>query len=82
LKNTTPYRRSLGTISSQNFKIGLKKVEENPRFFHFDQSGLRRCNLDRFPYHFLYDVRENYVRVWVLRYNGRDPKFGLRRFDR
>lgn len=62
------------------FQEGLLKAAENPRFFHFDASGLRRCNLDRFPYHFLYDVREDYVRVWVLRHNRRNPKRGLKRF--
>lgn len=62
------------------FQSGLIKVAENPRFFHFDACGLRRCNFDRFPYHFLYDVRENYVRVWVVRHNRRNPSWGLKRF--
>lgn len=31
------------------FQAGLLKVAENPRFFHFDACGLRRCNFDRFP---------------------------------
>lgn len=70
----------LGEDFFAEFQIGLRKVGENPRFFHFDASGLRRCNLERFPYHFLYDIREDYVRVWVLRYNGRDPRFGAGRF--
>lgn len=47
----------LGDDFFAEFHIGVKKAVENPRFFHFDRSGLRRCNLDRFPYHFLYDVR-------------------------
>lgn len=62
------------------FQTGLFKVAENPRFFHFDAYGLRRCNFDRFPYHFLYDVREDYVRVWVVRHNRRHPSWGLKRF--
>ena len=47
------------------FQTGLLKVAENPRFFHFDACGLRRCNFDRFPYHFLYDIRGDYARIWV-----------------
>jgi len=63
------------------FQIGLRKALQNPRFFHFDHSGLRRCNLDRFPYHFLYDIREPFIRIWVVRHNRRNPDFGLTRFS-
>ena len=61
-------------------KLGISKACENPRFYHFDSSGLRRCNLDRFPYHFLYDLRDGTVRIWVVRHDRRNPRFGLRRF--
>ncbi len=62
------------------FRIGIEKVCANPRFFHFDASGLRRCNLESFPYHFLYDIRDSRIRIWVVRHNHRNPRFGLRRF--
>ena len=62
------------------FKIGIEKACAHPRFFHFDSSGLRRCNLERFPYHFLYDIRSNCLRIWVVRHDHRNPRFGLRRF--
>ena len=64
------------------FQSGLKRVERNPESCYFDRSGLRRCNLERFPYHFLYDLPKGYVRVWVLRYDRRQPGFGTRRFKR
>ena len=64
------------------FQIGIKKAVSNPQYFHFDRSGLRRCNLDRFPYHFLYDILGSDVRVWVVRHNRRNPKFGLKRFSK
>lgn len=70
----------LGDDFFAEFQIGVKKAMANPLYFHFDRSGLRRCNLDRFPYHFLYDVRGTYIRVWVVRHNSRRPKFGLERF--
>jgi hypothetical protein len=57
----------LGEDFLAEFKVGFSKAVENPRSFHFDRIGLRRWNLDRFPYHFLYDIHEKYVRVWVLR---------------
>ena len=62
------------------FMAGISKVIDNPKICHFDFAGLRRCNLDRFPYHFLYDLRHGYIRVWVFRYDRRKPSFGTRRF--
>lgn len=62
------------------FQTGLRKAAWNPRFYHFDTCGLRRCNLERFPYHFLYDIYRETVRVWVVRHDRRSPRFGTRRF--
>ncbi len=70
----------LGDDFFAEFQIGVGHVTENPRHFHFDRSGLRRCNLERFPYHFLYDIRGEYIRIWVLRHDRRNPNFGLKRF--
>lgn len=72
----------LGDDFFEEFMSGIRKATENPQFFHFDASGLRRCNLYRFPYHFLYDVRDSGVRVWVLRHDKQKPSFGMRRFKR
>jgi plasmid stabilization system protein ParE len=63
------------------FEIGIRNAAVNPGRFHFDRSGLRRCNLERFPYHFLYDIRGGYIRIWVLRHDRRNPDFGLQRFS-
>jgi hypothetical protein len=74
--------RELGEDFFAEFQIGIRKMVEHPRYFHFDRSGLRRCNLDRFPYHFLYDIRGVQLRVWVLRHNHRNPEVGLKRFSK
>lgn len=66
----------------EEFMHGVSKAVANPRFFHFDSNGLRRCNLRRFPFPFLYDIRSKEIRVWVLRHNRRKPSFGIGRFDR
>jgi plasmid stabilization system protein ParE len=71
---------TLGDDLFTEFKIGVTKVCENPKFFHFDRSGLRRFNFDRFPYHFLYDIREKTIRIWVVRHDQQKPSFGTRRF--
>jgi plasmid stabilization system protein ParE len=73
---------ALGDDFFAEFQVGVARVCRNPRFFHFDASGLRRYNFDRFPYHFLYDIRDKFVRVWVVRHNHRNPSFGMRRFPR
>ena len=62
------------------FKIGLQRVQQTPAMFHFDSCGLRRFNLERFPYHFLYDLRTGDIRVGVLRHHQRRPSFGTKRF--
>ena len=64
------------------FQRCIRNACANPKSFHFDASGLRRCNFDRFPYHFLYDVRDEHIRIWVLRHNSRNPSLGTRRFPR
>lgn len=70
----------LGEDFFAEFQIGVQKACSNPQFFHFDSSGLRRCNLDRFPYHFLYDIQKDGLRIWVVRHDHRKPGFGTRRF--
>jgi hypothetical protein len=71
----------LGEDFFAEFQVGVSRVAENPRRHHFDRSGLRRCNLERFPYHFLYDIRGQQIRIWVLRHHSRSPDFGMQRFS-
>ena len=73
---------SLGHDFYDEFMIGLSNVSRNPRFYHFDASGLRRCNLHRFPYHFLYDIEGPVVRIWVLRSDKQRPSLGVKRFKK
>jgi len=54
-------------------------ASKHPERFHFDRSGLRRANLIRFPYHFLYRVRRDGIFILVLRHHHRRPSFGLKR---
>ncbi len=72
----------LGDDFFAEFQVGVEKAQSNPKHFHFDSSGLRRCTLERFPYHFLYDIRANCIRIWVLRHDHRHPRFGTRRSTR
>lgn len=53
--------------------------KQNPKSSHFADEGLRRNNLARFPYHFLYEILEGRIRIVVVRHHKRSPAFGLTR---
>jgi plasmid stabilization system protein ParE len=55
------------------------RVVENPKGFHFIARGLRRAQLDVFPYHFVFEEDDTRTRFLVLRHDKRHPAFGLRR---
>ena len=57
----------------------LQKVAGNPLRFSLAGYGFRRANLRRFPYHVLYEVQENRIRVMLVRHHKRHPQFGLER---
>ena len=40
---------------------------------------LRRVNLDRFPYHFLFRIHGDTVRILVVRHHRRHPLYGRQR---
>ena len=63
----------------KSLDAALDSIEKNPKLHHYDSSGLRRANLRRFPYHILYEVEEDEIFLLVLRYDRRDPGFGLER---
>jgi toxin ParE1/3/4 len=50
-----------------------------PHRYHFFKADLRRVNLKRFPYHFLYRVVSDCVRILVVRHHRRDPEYGTER---
>jgi len=52
---------------------------EFPERHHFDASGRRRGNLKRFPYHFLFRVFDDRIRITVVRHHSRSSQFGSRR---
>jgi toxin ParE1/3/4 len=51
----------------------------SPKSSHFADCGLRRKNMVRFPYHFLYEILDGRIRVVVVRHHKRSPSFGLKR---
>jgi plasmid stabilization system protein ParE len=53
------------------------RAVENPLRFHPTQQGFRRAYLPRFPYHILYEVRDDSLRVMHVRHNKRHPDYGM-----
>lgn len=77
------YEQESGIHLAEEFQAGsvacLDLILENPRRFHFFVNDLRRANLKRFPYHFLYRIKATAVRVLVIRHHHRNPEFGINR---
>jgi toxin ParE1/3/4 len=50
-----------------------------PESFAVRERDLRRVNLKRFPYHFLFRIADDTVRILVVRHHRRHPSFGAGR---
>lgn len=59
--------------------VAIDYATKYPERHHFDSSGRRRSNLQRFPYHFVFRTFSERIRVTVVRHNRRSPDFGERR---
>lgn len=52
---------------------------EKPESFAIRERDIRRVNLRRFPYHFLFRIVSDTVRVLVVRHHSRHPSFAMSR---
>jgi toxin ParE1/3/4 len=57
----------------------INRAGDNPLRFHQVDQGFRRANLRRFPYHVLYEIGPQCLRVMLVRHNKRHPQYGLPR---
>jgi plasmid stabilization system protein ParE len=57
----------------------LEQAAERPESFSIRERDIRRVNLQRFPYHFLFRVVGDVVRILVVRHHSRRPTVGTRR---
>lgn len=57
----------------------ITETTRNPGRGHPVANDLRRVNLVKFPYHFLYRKLPDRIRVTVVRHHGRHPGHGLAR---
>jgi len=54
-------------------------VANEPLRFRIIEKDLRRANLRRFPYHFLFRQIPDGIRILVVRHHRRDPAIGTER---
>ena len=57
----------------------IAEAATRPEAFSIRERDIRRVNLQRFPYHFLFRIVGDAVRILVVRHNSRHPSFGMRR---
>ena len=57
----------------------FRKAADSPEAYDIRERDLRRVNLVRFPYHFLFRVVGDRVRVLVVRHHRRRPALGTDR---
>jgi plasmid stabilization system protein ParE len=55
------------------------KAAQFPEGYATRTRDVRRVNLERFPFHFLYRIVDDRVRVLVVRHHSRRPSLGSRR---
>ena len=60
----------------RNFMV---EAANRPNSFAIRHGDIRRVNLNRFPYHFLFRVVGDVVRILVVRHHSRHPSVGIRR---
>jgi plasmid stabilization system protein ParE len=57
----------------------MQQAVERPESFAVLERDLRRVNLHRFPYHFLFRLVGDVVRILVVRHHRRSPTVGIGR---
>jgi len=72
-----------GTELADEFYAELKgcfqKAAASPEAYSARDHDLRRVNLPRFPYHFLFRIFEDRLRVLVVRHHKRRPSLSVGR---
>jgi len=63
----------------RELKSFIVRAAEKPESYAIREHDLRRVNLSRFPYHFLFRMVGDSMRVLVVRHDSRHPSFGSRR---
>ena len=57
----------------------MVEAATRPESFAVRERGIRRVNLHRFPYHFLFRIVGDAIRILVVRHHSRHPSLGIGR---
>ena len=69
----------LGDLFWKELIDAIEYAREYPERHHFDRTGRRRSNLNRFPVHFLFRILPEMIRITAVRHDKQDPSYGLGR---
>jgi plasmid stabilization system protein ParE len=77
------YESVAGPELADDFHVELRRfllrAAQRPESYSVREHNLRRVNLHRFPYHFLFRIVGETVRVLVVRHHQRHPSLGIGR---
>ena len=77
------YKRAGGNDLAEDFYSELRsyfdKAANSPQGYAIRERDVRRVNLENFPFHFLYRVVDDGVRVLAVRHHRRRPSLGMHR---
>ena len=71
--------RQLANEFYAELRYYMQQAAERPESFPIRERDLRRVNLQRFPYHFLFRIVGDVVRILVVRHHRRRPTVGVSR---
>ena len=70
---------SAGDLFYDCFEKAIEKIKSSPTSCPPLDTFRRRCNLEKFPFHIVYEMDGEYILITVLRHHKRHPSFGLQR---
>ena len=77
------YEEVAGAHLAEDFYAELRsffrKAAEFPEAYGVRERDIRRVNLEKFPFHFLFRIVNDRVRILVVRHHRRRPSLGLHR---
>ena len=71
--------RELADEFYAELRFAMVQAASRPEQFSIRQRDMRRANLLRFPYHFLFRIVGDAVRILVVRHHSRHPTLGKTR---
>ena len=57
----------------------VRKAADQPDIYSLRAGSLRRVNLSRFPFNFLFRIMDDHIRILVVRHHARKPSYGIGR---